>query len=88
MPEYGLGGDGDILPANVLQSHRIEIVEASNGGLHQKVLGADELGSNVVAHDFNGVSGMVVSNGHCQSFMLSSEIRVTYPVRIPFHTVL
>jgi hypothetical protein len=73
---HNSGGYGYILPADVLQSHRVQVIESSDGGLHQEILGTDELGSDVVAHDFNSVSGIVVSNGHCPIAMLSLDILV------------
>ena len=64
MRETQLWNYGYILPADVFQSHRIEIVKTSNGGLHQEILCADKLRSNVVAHDFNSVSEAVISGCH------------------------
>jgi hypothetical protein len=53
--------DINILPANVFQSHRVQIVEPGDSSLHQKVLRANELGSDIVAHDLNSISGMIIS---------------------------
>lgn len=49
--------DQVVPPANVLEGDRVEVVEAGDGGLDQEVLGADELGPDVVAHALDRVAG-------------------------------
>jgi hypothetical protein len=46
-----------LLPFNILQSNGVQVIEPSNRSLNQKVLRADQLRSDVVAHDFDSVAG-------------------------------
>ena len=59
---YNVRVHGYILPGDILQSHGIQVIESSDGGLHQEILRADQLGSDVVAHHLNRVSEIAVSS--------------------------
>lgn len=78
-----------ILPGNVLKRHRVQIIESCDGSLHQEILRTDELGANVVAHDLHSIPEILSKRRYRLSTM-STLVNAgeTYPVRIPFQTVL